>query len=294
MKSEINDDLSVQGILPYLSQDLQGDFSERIFIYDQLESTNITAKEIVLSGTQSGCDASHNARYYKQQHGTVIIADFQAAGKGRQGKVFHSPSGHGIYMSIILDSSELHLSTPTLTTALAAVSVCEAIEAVSDKVPCIKWVNDVFLDGKKVCGILTESVNSPASRITPWVIVGIGINFSTPALEFPVALRQIAGSVFDSETPPVSRSHLAAEVINRVVLFNGQRSEKGMQHCENVMLEKYRQRMFLLGKRVRVTGVDEPFEAVAVDVDDAGHLVVKKNNGEQVLLFSGEVSIKHN
>ena len=264
------DILSVQSMLSYLSQNFQLPEPEQIHIYDCLESTNITAKEMALSGAK---------------HGTVVIADRQTAGKGRYGKSFHSPPGHGLYMSIILHTSKLSYSTPTLVTALAAVSVCEAIELITDKSPKIKWVNDIFLEDKKICGILTESVIMPDSADIPRIVLGVGVNFSTPATAFPEELQHIAGSLFEAEKPTTTRNHLATEIMSRILHSDD-------HHNEKEMLDKYRQRMFMLGRTVIVTGTEGTYEALAVDIDDIGQLIVKKKNGEILSLSSGEVSIK--
>jgi len=264
---EDNDILSVEGMLPYLSQEK---ISEKIFIYDCLESTNKTAKEMAISDAE---------------HGTVIIADSQTAGKGRYGRTFHSPPNHGLYMSLIIKPTQYRFSTPTLITAFSAVTVCEAIEAISDKRPKIKWVNDIFLNGKKICGISAEAITDFESGNTQWIVVGIGVNYSTPATDFPEELRYIAGSVFGSDTPPTTRNHLAAEILNRFLTQVNQQDEK-------VMLEKYRQRMFMLGKTILVSGTAEPYEAIAEDVDSNGHLVVKKADGEILSLSAGEISIR--
>jgi BirA family biotin operon repressor/biotin-[acetyl-CoA-carboxylase] ligase len=264
---EDNDILSVEGMLPHLSK---GYVPENIFVYDRLESTNKTAKEMALSGAE---------------HGTVVIADCQTAGKGRYGRTFHSPPNHGLYMSMILRPAQYCFSTPTMITAFAAVSVCEAIEAISRKTPKIKWVNDIFLDGKKICGILTEAVTDFESGNIQWIVVGIGINYSTPIMDFPEDLRHIAGAVFEIGTPPATRNHLASEIVNRIVIPKN-------RHDEKVMLEKYKQRMFMLGKTVLVTSAAESYEAVAVDVDTAGRLVVKKADGELLSLSAGEINIR--
>jgi BirA family biotin operon repressor/biotin-[acetyl-CoA-carboxylase] ligase len=265
---EDNDILSVEGMLPYVSRE---NISEKVFVYDRLESTNKTAKEMAVSGAE---------------HGTVIIADCQTAGKGRYGRAFHSPPGHGLYMSLILQPMQYCFHTPTLITAFSAVSVCEAIEAISRKTPKIKWVNDIFLDGKKICGILTEGVTDFESGNIQWIVVGIGVNYSTPAMGFPEDLRHIAGSVFGTDAPPATRNRLAAEIVNRIVTQENQPDEK-------IMLEKYKQRMFMLGKNVLVTGAAGTYEATAVDIDNAGHLVVKNAAGEFVSLSAGEIRIRN-
>jgi BirA family biotin operon repressor/biotin-[acetyl-CoA-carboxylase] ligase len=259
--SEDNDILSVQGITPFLADK---EIAGRIFVYPSLESTNKTAKEMAVS--ECG-------------HGTIIIADSQTAGKGRYGRNFYSPPAHGIYMSFILRPALLRFNTPTLITSFAAVSVCEAIEAVSDKKPQIKWVNDIFLDGKKICGILTEAVSDYESGNVQWIVAGIGINFNTP--DFPVDLRQIAGAVFTG-SPPVTRNQVAGEVINRILAPGCDESE---------VMEKYKKRLFMLGKKVLVADAEQPYEALAVDIDSIGRLIVKKDNGENISLSAGEISI---
>lgn len=264
--SEDSDILSVQGIAPYL---LQKSVTERIYVHDVLESTNKTAKEMAVSGAE---------------HSTIIIADRQTAGKGRYGRAFHSPQGCGLYMSLILHPARFNFSTPTLVTAFAAVSVCEAVEAVSDAAPKVKWVNDIFIDGKKICGILTEAVTDFESGNTQWLVVGIGINFKKPPEDYPEDLKQIAGAVFESEDVTATRNRLCAEVINRVL--------DGASYCEKEMLEKYKKRLFMLGKTVKVTSATENYEAIAVDIDEIGRLIVRKENGEALALSAGEISIK--
>jgi len=177
----------------------------------------------------------------------------------------------------------MFFSSPTLVTALAAVSVCEAIESISGKSPQIKWVNDIFLDGKKISGILTESVSMPDSPGIQRVVLGIGVNFSTPSQDFPKELQHTAGSVFETEKPSTTRNRLAAEIINQIVYPRN-------QHNEKEILEKYKKRMFLLGKTILVTGTEDPYKAVAVDIDDIGQLIVRKDDGEIKFLSSGDVS----
>ena len=264
---ENNDILSVQGMLPFLSQEK---IPDRIHVYLSLESTNKTAKEMAISGAE---------------HGTVIVADCQTAGKGRYGRNFYSPPGHGIYMSFILHPAQLWFSTLTLVTSFAAVSVCEAIEAVSEKKPQIKWVNDIFLDEKKICGILTEAVMDFESGNAHWIVVGIGINFSTPIMNFPEDLRQTAGAVFADGNLAVTRNRLTGEIINRMMTPESQCSEKEM-------LDKYKKRLMMLGKNILITGAGQSYEATAVDIDDIGRLVVKKNDGKILSLSAGEISIR--
>ena len=267
MLCENNDILSAEGMLSFLSDKQSAD---KINIYSSLETTNKTAKEMAVAGAA---------------HGTAVLADSQTAGRGRYGRKFHSPPGTGIYISFVLRPEHLRIETPTLITAFAAVAVCEAIEAVSDKKPRIKWVNDIFLSGKKICGISTEAVTDFESGSMGWVVLGIGVNFSTPEADFPEELRGIAGSVFPDGDPPITRNRLPAEIINRITAPQNQIPQKEM-------LEKYKSRLFMLGKRVLITGAKESCEAIATGIDDIGRLIVKKDTGEILLLSAGEISTK--
>jgi len=264
-----NDILSVAGMLPYLDNDA---YASKIHIYDTLGSTNKTAKEMAVSG----CD-----------HGTIVIANTQTSGKGRYSRDFYSPPDSGLYMSFVFRAEILHVQKPSLITASAAVAVCRAIEAVSKKQPKIKWINDIFINDKKICGILTEAMTDFESGSIDWIVVGIGINVSNNKDDFPGELAQIAGSIFfDADEKmnkkTAARNRLAAEVINRCF---------GLKTWldDEAVYSEYIERSMLLGRRITVMLPDETCEATAIDVDINGHLVVRKSNGETVSLSSGRV-----
>jgi BirA family biotin operon repressor/biotin-[acetyl-CoA-carboxylase] ligase len=258
----------LSGILPFLNIK---ETAEKIEFFSSLESTNKTAKEAAVMGAK---------------HGTVIIADSQTAGKGRYNRRFHSPAGSGIYMSVILRPSSQNgviSENPTLITAYAALSVCQAIESATGKSPQIKWVNDVFYNGKKICGILTESGN------TRWFTVGIGINLTVPKGGFPEEIRETAGALFGGELQAdrsaAVKNRIIAEIINEMLEFE-------TKYDKQTLLNEYKKRLMTLGKRVTVsiTG-EERFEAAALDVDENGGLIAEKDGGELITLCSGEVSI---
>lgn len=265
--SDENDIISVPGIKPFLSEACRP-CAEKIRIYRSLESTNKTAKEMAVSGAE---------------HGTVIISDCQTGGKGRYARKFFSPSG-GLYMSIILRPEALRFSNPTAVTAFAAVSVCESIECVFRKTPEIKWVNDIFIGGKKVCGILTEAVTDFESGCLEWVVIGIGINVRIRTEDFPPELRGSAASLCPDEKIPGARNRLSAEIINRILGLKAPPDEAAI-------LEKYKNRLMILGKPVTVIQNSEEFRATVAGIDSAAHLIVKKENGETVSLTSGEIRI---
>lgn len=263
-----NDIISIPGIKPFLSERSQF-YANKIQVHKSLESTNKTAKEMAVSGAE---------------HGTIIISDCQTKGRGRYSRDFFSPSGGGLYMSIVLRPEAMHFKNPTSVTAFAAVSVCEAIESISTKVPRIKWVNDIFIDGKKVCGILTEAVTDFESGGLDWIVLGIGINVYTRTEDFPCDLQSIATSIYPDEKMSGVRNRLSAEIINRILGFETLPSE-------TEIFEKYKKRLMVLGKKITVIQNQVEYKATAIDVDSVGHLVVKNESGERITLFSGEIRI---
>ena len=263
-----NDIISIPGIKPFLSERSQF-YANKIQVHKSLESTNKTAKEMAVAGAE---------------HGTIIIADCQTMGRGRYSRNFFSPSGGGLYMSIVLRPEAMHFKNPTSVTAFAAVSVCEAIESISTKVPRIKWVNDIFIDGKKVCGILTEAVTDFESGGLDWVVLGIGINVHTRTEDFPCDLQSIATSIYPDEKMYGARNRLSAEIINRILGFETLPSE-------TEIFEKYKKRLMVLGKKITVIQNQVEYKATAIDVDSVGHLVVKNESGERITLSSGEIRI---
>lgn len=263
-----NDIISIPGIKPFLSERSQF-YANKIQVHKSLESTNKTAKEMAVAGAE---------------HGTIIISDCQTMGRGRYSRKFFSPSGGGLYMSIVLRPEAMHFKNPTSVTAFAAVSVCEAIESISTKVPRIKWVNDIFIDGKKVCGILTEAVTDFESGGLDWVVLGIGINVHTRTEDFPCDLQSIATSIYPDEKMSGVRNRLSAEIINRILGFETLPSE-------TEIFEKYKKRLMVLGKKITVIQNQVEYKATAIDVDSVGHLVVKNESGERITLSSGEIRI---
>ncbi|MCL1845992.1 MAG: biotin--[acetyl-CoA-carboxylase] ligase [Defluviitaleaceae bacterium] len=266
---EDNDILSAQGITAHLNFKAPPEIS----IHAEAESTNILAKQAAVSGAE---------------HFTIILAERQTAGKGRRGKSFFSPPGCGIYMSFVLRPPMIWLDVPTLITVFAAVAVCEAIETVCGKHAKIKWVNDIFLGGKKICGISNEAGTDFQSGEVSWIVTGIGVNFRAPEGGFPEEIRQIAGAVYDNpdETPPVTRNCLAAEIIKNMSRISGSKSFD--------FLEKYRSLQMLLGEKITIHGTATPeiTTATALDIDACGQLVVQTESGEIISLSSGEVSVR--
>lgn len=257
-----NDILSVSGMLPYLA----GLPPPRL--YQELESTNIVAKEMSAAGAG---------------HGTCVMAERQTAGRGRQGRSFFSPPGHGIYMSIVLEPKKLGHETPSFITIYTAVAVCEAIEALCpNKYPKIKWVNDLFLEGKKICGISAEADLELNTGAINRVVVGVGINF-TLSKDLPKELKPIVGALYNNEKPPINRNQLAAQILKQIT------NPKPPPQAE--IIQNYKQRLFILGQKLQVLS-NQPYEATAQDITQEGHLIVQTTTGQKITLSAGEISIK--
>lgn len=262
--SEHSDILSAEGIKALLSEKIP---LPDLFVYDTLPSTNQTAKQLALEGAKEG---------------SVVLANTQTAGRGRMGKSFYSPPDSGIYMSIILRPN-ISAQMGGLITSFAAVAVCRTIEKAFGLFPKIKWVNDIFLNGKKVCGILTEAVTDFESGNVESVILGIGINLSTS--EFPSELEEIACSLQNGKQSGVIRNQVIAELLQELSGYKGT-IQKGD------FLSHYKNRSAVIGKQVQFTQQNKTFLATAVNIDNTGGLVVRFGDGTEQTLTSGEISIK--
>lgn len=238
-----------------------------ISIFEEVTSTNALLKQ----------DANESGE------GRIIIAEGQTAGRGRFTRIFHSPKKCGIYMSILL-KPDFAAENAVLITAAAASAVAEAIEKLTHKKAQIKWVNDVLIDGKKVCGILTEgSINAKSGNLD-WAIVGIGINAFMPPNGYPDEIADIASAVFDFYNEDLI-DRLTAQVIN---IF----WEYYLSLSDKTFYKGYKERMAVLGKEIKVLKSDTVKSAKAIDIDDACRLLVEYQNGEREYLSSGEISIK--
>ncbi len=239
-----------------------------VILYDVTDSTNTRCKALAEAGAPEG---------------TLVIAGSQTAGRGRMGRSFFSPQNTGLYMSLLLRPAippEEALSITTCT----AVCVSEAIETLSGRAAGIKWVNDVYLDGKKVCGILTEAAFSPAGEALRYAVLGIGINITAPAGDFPPELASIASSVFGSTAEDL-RPRLAAEIVNRFMDLYPRLTEKPFY-------DGYRDRLFLRNRPVQVLWGGHTGSGVCLDVDRDFRLMIRMDDGTLQHISSGEVSVK--
>lgn len=259
-----SDVLSCEGIRPFLNSEYK---DVPITVYKTIGSTNTEAKLLSMQNAP---------------HGTVIISEEQTSGRGRMGRNFYSPSDSGIYMSIIL-KPKLNMADSVLITTATAVAVCLAIDKFTKDSPKIKWVNDIFINDKKVCGILTEAVTDMESGTINTVIVGIGLNVKTE--NFPNELKETAGSIFASNENNSIRNELSAEIINNVLYMSDNLKNREF-------LKIYKERSMIIGEKIKYLKNNEWYEGYAVDIDEYGGLVVFHDDGHKETLNSGEITVR--
>ena len=253
--TENNDLISERHIAAAMRNEL------KVYYYPEVDSTNTQAKRLIDGG---------------EREAFLVTADRQTAGRGRQGKSFYSPAYTGIYMTLAVHPNTMLQNAVTATTA-AAVAVCRAIERLSDAKPQIKWVNDVYCDNRKICGILTEAITDFELGIVTSVVVGIGININTAS--FPEGVEN-AGALNIS----VKRAGLIGAVADELLdIIFGDYSD---------FIDYYRSHSMILNKNINYIQNGRVTPAVAVAIDETGGLVVKNANGELKTLRSGEISIR--
>ena len=254
VSSSVSSSVSAEKIREYLPEG----FFRTVIVKEMTESTNDDVKILPREGAAAGGAAA----------GAVVISNGQTRGRGRGDRYFYSPADSGVYLSVLLPVTADNL---LMLTPFAAVCVCKTIEEFSDLRPQIKWVNDIILRGKKVCGILCESLPQESCAV-----VGIGINYSTT--EYPEDIRDRAGPVFETNVP--DKNAFIGKLLcylTDTALFD---------RC----IEEYRRRSFVTGKRILFRENGVLHTAYAKGIDDCGRLVILEG-GSVRTLFSGEVSV---
>ncbi len=240
------------------------DENVKVFCLDSVDSTSSYLRRFLDSGNTSKA---------------VAIAKTQTGGRGRSGKSFYSPDGGGLYMSVLIHPGVSFDKVSSLTSRVC-VAVCRCIENVCGISTDIKWVNDLYLNGRKVCGILCEAINDYGRGVTKSVIIGVGINLSTSA--FPEDIKETAGSLNVSDE---YRDKLASELAKALLQLK-------FGELTQSELDYYRRKSLVLGKRIIYTFNGQKNTAEAVAIDSSGGLVVKNDNGNTVTLTSGEISVR--
>lgn len=255
------------------------DFCREIIYLDEIDSTNSYLKRRAAEGENL-------------QHGTVVIANSQHGGRGRQGRGFASPKGQGLFLSVFLRAPGTSAASVTGLTAFAAVAVCQAIEAVAAVQPQIKWVNDVLVKDKKICGILTEMSIVGEMGLVDYIVIGAGINVRQQPADFPAEFRSRATSLLQHCKEPPSRNHLAAALIEAFADMYDVYLATPAAYAK--YLQQYRERSATIGREILVIQADpeNARRAQALDIDDDCALVVRYPDGKTESLRYGEASIR--
>ncbi len=245
----------------YLNQKLN------ITIFQEIDSTNNYLKKI---GSQG------------EKDNQLVIALSQTCGRGRMGRSFYSPNGTGIYFSLLL-YPEFSAEKSLFLTVMAAVSVAETVMKYNKNDVKIKWVNDIYIDGKKVCGILTEgAINS--DKMLDYAVVGIGINVIAPENDFPDEIKDIATAIFPGNTEENIKEKIVADVVNRFFdMYNGYDTD---------FVKRYKKYSYLTGKEINIISGENTRPATVIDITDDCHLLVRNENGEIEEISSGDVSVR--
>lgn len=235
----------------------------KVLSFEQIESTNLTAKEMARHG---------------EEEFTLVISDSQTKGRGRLGRSFFSPDKSGIYMSIIV-RPRFTFENAFLITPATAVGVVHVLEDYGFS-PQIKWVNDIYISSKKVCGILTES-SFDQNGLTDWAVIGIGINLTEPDGGFPNEINNIATALFEKDTAP-AKEIFAAQVASAVI--NVYKSLP-----DTTFVGEYQSRSYLTGKTVELP--DKTLVRV-IGIDDRCGLIVELPDKTVKTITTSDVSVK--
>lgn len=241
---------------------------KNITVLDKTKSTNNDAKELAAAGAPEG---------------TVVIADSQTTGRGRQGRSFFSPPGNGIYMSVIIRPS-VGVEAAQLITSCTACAAAATVEELCGHEVAVKWVNDLYMNSRKICGILTEASLSLENRSLDYAVIGIGINvFSTKGI-FSSELERTATSVEDETGIRVNRNRLCSVLLNKLEEYLGEIGSRAF-------LDEYRRRELLTGHIVTVNVSGEILTGKAVGIDDAAALILELPDGTKRTVSSGEACL---
>ena len=266
---ESPDILSESEILSRLTTGWAG---RTLHYFNETGSTNIDAKRYAEEG---------------EPHGTTVVADMQSAGRGRRGRLWQSPAGSAIYMTILL-KPQFVPDKASMLTLVMALSVADAIVEATGLSAGIKWPNDIVVNKKKVCGILTE-MNAELDYIQ-YVVIGVGINVNNNSPEeFPEEIRQSATSLKIESGIQISRAALLEHVLAH---FEKNYNIFIKSLDLSALMEDYDARLLNLNAEVRVLDPKGEYNGIARGINPTGELLVEKETGEVVPVYAGEVSVR--
>ena len=260
--------------------------NSNIECFSEIDSTNTYAKRLLASNGSFRDSKGELTPFGLKYNNSIIIAESQTEGRGRLGRTFYSPKKTGIYLSIIY-SPKGGITEPSRLTAFSAVAVKRAIKKLYNIDAKIKWINDIFVNNKKVCGILTEGFTNFETGTIEAAIIGIGINIEDNEEFFPKELQNVAGGILKTSDNKVGRCKLGAQVAGEVLQVLNEDPEK--------VMDEYKEGSFIIGKVVEIHPVigddSKNYNAQVIDIDHKASLVVKMENGEIKTLSSGEISL---
>jgi len=244
-------------------------FGNKIYFYNEIDSTNNEAKKKAEDGATQG---------------TLVITECQNSGRGRRGKKWLSPSGSGIWMSFVLTPT-IHPNGASMITLVAALSVVSALRNIKGLECNIKWPNDIVVNGKKICGILTE-MSSELDAVN-YVIVGIGINVNNT--NFDETIKEIASSIFLETGLTIKRSKVVADFAS---CFEKYYSRFLQTQDMSGLLDEYNGLLINAGREVKINNINNQFIGNAIGINEKGELLVKKQDGNVEKIMAGEVSVR--
>lgn len=245
---------------------------------DSILSCMPEAYDLILFDVIDSTNTYCRAHASELQHGCLVVANHQTAGRGRRGHTFFSPADTGLYLTLVLKPQEA-VQNLLMVTVAAAVAACQAVRETSDTLPEIKWVNDLYIGKRKIAGILTEAIADLETQQVDTLLIGIG--FNTKKTELPDDIKGIAGAINDSS---LSRNRLAAAVWKNLLYWTEHLSDPAL-------IEKYREYSLLIGHEITYEKNGKAYTGTVLSINDAGNLVIA-SDGEEIILSSGEVSVK--
>ena len=243
---------------------IENNISKKVVIFDEIDSTNNYLKNLAKD---------------KSQNNILVVANYQTNGRGRLGRTFISDKSNGIYMSLLVRPN-ISINDAKKITCLTAVSINNAINELTGLNSKIKWVNDIYINNKKVCGILTEAQTSIEEGIIDYVVIGIGINVYKR--EFDESIKNIATSLED-EGAIISRNELIIQIIKYI--------DKYLNDFTNdIYMKEYQNSSCIVGKEVELNIRGNTFTATVLKINDEGELVVRTLDNEELTVYSGEIT----
>lgn len=244
---------------------IENNISKKVVIFDEIDSTNNYLKNLAKD---------------KSQNNILVVANYQTNGRGRLGRTFISDKSNGIYMSLLVRPN-ISINDAKKITCLTAVSINNAINELTGLNSKIKWVNDIYINNKKVCGILTEAQTSIEEGIIDYVVIGIGINVYKR--EFDESIRNIATSLED-EGAIISRNDLIIKIVNNIDNYLN-------DFTNDIYMKEYQNSSCIVGKEVELNIRGDKFKATVLKINDEGELVVRTLDNEELTVYSGEITM---